>query len=80
MKNLLVQLQRQARLLKNGDTAVIDFEGSIDGEEFEGGTGEDYPLSLVHHSFLEGFEEQLIGHKVGDDVDVEVTFPDELSG
>ncbi|MCR5144876.1 MAG: trigger factor [Lachnospiraceae bacterium] len=65
------------KALKNGDTAVIDFVGSIDGEEFDGGVGEDYPLELGSHSFIEGFEEQLVGKKVGDDVDVNVTFPTE---
>ena len=65
------------KALKNGDTAVIDFVGSIDGVEFEGGAGEDYPLELGSGSFIPGFEEQLVGKKVGDDVDVNVTFPAE---
>lgn len=65
------------KALKNGDTAVIDFVGSIDGVEFEGGAGEDYPLELGSGSFIPGFEDQLVGKKVGDDVDVNVTFPTE---
>ena len=65
------------KALKNGDTAVIDFVGSIDGVEFEGGAGEDYPLELGSGSFIPGFEDQLVGKKVGDDVDVNVTFPAE---
>lgn len=65
------------KALKNGDTAVIDFVGSIDGVEFEGGAGEDYPLELGSGSFIPGFEDQLVGKKVGDEVDVNVTFPAE---
>lgn len=65
------------KALKNGDTAVIDFVGSIDGVEFDGGAGEDYPLELGSGSFIPGFEEQLVDKKVGDEVDVNVTFPEE---
>ncbi|MBP3619595.1 MAG: trigger factor [Clostridia bacterium] len=64
------------REVKNGDSAVIDFVGSIDGVEFEGGAGQDYPLEIGSHSFIDTFEDQLIGHKKGDVVDVNVTFPE----
>ena len=62
---------------KNGDQAVIDFLGTVDGEAFEGGSSEDYPLVLGSNSFIPGFEEQLIGCKAGDDKNVKVTFPDD---
>ena len=62
---------------KDGDQIVIDFSGSVDGELFEGGTAEDYPLVLGSNSFIPGFEEQLVGAKVDDDVSVNVKFPDE---
>ena len=61
---------------KDGDQVVIDFKGSVDGELFEGGSGEDYPLVLGSKSFIPGFEDQLIGAKVGDEVSVNVTFPE----
>ncbi len=61
---------------KSGDQIVIDFKGSVDGELFEGGSAEDYPLELGSGSFIPGFEEQLIGAKVGDDVSVNVSFPE----
>ena len=54
---------------------MIDFKGMVDGEAFEGGTAEDYPLVLGSGSFIPGFEDQLIGHKVGEDVEVKVQFP-----
>ena len=63
------------RATKKGDVAVIDFAGSVDGEEFQGGKGANYPLELGSGSFIPGFEEQLIGKKVGDEVDVKVKFP-----
>jgi len=62
---------------KDGDQIVFDFAGSVDGELFEGGTAEDYPLVLGSNSFIPGFEEQLIGAKAGDELDVTVTFPEE---
>ncbi|WP_172296193.1 trigger factor [Pseudoruegeria sp. HB172150] len=62
---------------KDGDQVVIDFKGSVDGEEFEGGAAEDYPLVLGSNSFIPGFEEQLVGVKAGDEVEVKVTFPEE---
>ncbi|WGV17094.1 trigger factor [Fuscovulum ytuae] len=62
---------------KDGDQIVIDFKGSVDGELFEGGSAEDYPLVLGSNSFIPGFEDQLVGAKVGDEVSVNVTFPEE---
>jgi trigger factor len=59
-----------------GDTATIDFEGFIDDVAFEGGAGEDYPLELGSHSFIPGFEEQVVGLKVGETADVLVKFPE----
>ncbi len=62
---------------KDGDQIVIDFKGSVDGELFEGGSAEDYPLVLGSKSFIPGFEDQLVGAKVGEEVSVNVTFPAE---
>jgi len=62
---------------QDGDQVVIDFVGKVDGEAFEGGAAEDYPLVLGSGSFIPGFEEQLVGVKVGDEKNVEVTFPEE---
>lgn len=67
------------RPVKDGDTAVIDFEGFIGDEAFEGGKGENYPLVIGSGSFIPGFEEQLIGKNTGDDVDVKVTFPEDYN-
>jgi trigger factor len=61
---------------KDGDQVTIDFKGSVDGELFEGGTAEDYPLVLGSNSFIPGFEAQLVGAKVGDEVSVNVSFPE----
>lgn len=60
-----------------GDTAVIDFEGFLDGEAFEGGKGENYSLEIGSGQFIPGFEEQLVGKKSGDEADVTVTFPED---
>lgn len=60
-----------------GDTCDIDFEGFVDGVAFEGGKGENYPLELGSNSFIPGFEEQVAGHKIGDEFDVNVTFPEQ---
>jgi len=65
------------RKSKAGDTLVIDFCGSVDGEEFAGGKAEDYALELGSNSFIPGFEEQLIGTNAGDELDVKVQFPEE---
>lgn len=62
---------------ENGDTVVIDFEGFLGEETFEGGKGENYSLELGSGSFIPGFEEQLVDHKAGDNVDVTVTFPED---
>ena len=71
--------------IEDGDNTIIDFTGYIDGKTFDGGAGTDYPLVIGSHSFIEGFEEQLIGKKKGETCDVNVTFPaeyhaDELAG
>ncbi|GHH97215.1 trigger factor [Neobacillus kokaensis] len=75
---------RQAELVvkeegtaENGDTVVIDFEGFVDGEAFEGGKAENYSLELGSNSFIPGFEEQLVGVAAGESKDVEVSFPEE---
>ncbi|MGK4128316.1 trigger factor [Ligilactobacillus saerimneri] len=60
-----------------GDTTVIDFVGKVDGEEFDGGKGTNYSLVLGSHTFIPGFEDQLVGHKSGDEVEVKVTFPED---
>lgn len=62
---------------KKGDTVVIDFVGSVDGKEFDGGKAENYSLELGSNSFVPGFEDQLVGHKAGDKVEVNVTFPEQ---
>ena len=64
------------RAIEMGDTAVIDFEGFVDGEAFEGGKGENYSLEIGSHSFIDTFEDQLVGKNTGDDVEVNVTFPE----
>lgn len=61
----------------DGDETVIDFDGYVDGEQFDGGKAEDYKLVLGSKSFIAGFEDQIIGHKVGDAFDVNVTFPEQ---
>lgn len=65
------------RPVAEGDTAVIDFEGFVDGEPFEGGKGENHPLEIGSHTFIDNFEEQLVGKNAGDDVEVNVTFPEQ---
>ena len=65
------------RTAEMGDTAVIDYEGFCDGKAFDGGKGEDYALKLGSNTFIPGFEEQIVGHKVDDEFDVNVTFPTE---
>ena len=76
--------QQQAELVlkedqpaEKGDTVVIDFDGKVDGESFEGGKADNYSLELGSNTFIPGFEDQLIGHKAGDKVEVKVTFPDD---
>ena len=70
----LVSVDREA---KEGDTAVIDFEGFLNGEPFEGGKGENHSLELGSHSFVPGFEEQVVGMKAGDEKDIDITFPED---
>lgn len=65
------------RPAQNGDTAVIDFEGFVDGEAFEGGKAENYNLSLGSGNFIPGIEEQIIGHSTGEEFSINVKFPDE---
>ena len=67
----------EERGAENGDITTIDFEGFVDGVAFEGGKGTDYPLTLGSGSFIPGFEDQLVGAKAGDHVEVNVTFPEE---
>ena len=73
----IVSIEDESREIKDGDIVNIDFDGFVDGKEFAGGKGEDYPLTIGSHSFIEGFEDQLIGHKAGEEVDVNVTFPED---
>ena len=65
------------RPVADGDRTVIDFEGFVDGKGFEGGKAEDYPLTIGSHSFIDTFEEQLIGKNIGEECEVNVTFPTE---
>ena len=65
------------REVKDGDQAIIDFEGFLDGVAFEGGKAENHPLTIGSGAFIPGFEEQIIGHKAGDEFDVNVTFPED---
>lgn len=65
------------RAVQDNDQTVIDFEGFVDGVAFEGGKGEDYALTIGSHSFIDTFEEQLIGKNIGEEVEVNVTFPEE---
>ncbi len=70
------EARKKGSKAKSGDQVVIDFKGSVDGDYFEGGAGEDYPLVLGSNSFIPGFEDQLVGAKAGDEVKVEVSFPE----
>lgn len=65
------------RAVQDGDITTIDFEGFVDGEPFEGGKGENYPLTIGSHSFIDNFEEQLIGKNIGEETEVNVTFPEQ---
>ncbi|PLR93687.1 trigger factor [Bacillus sp. T33-2] len=83
-KEIKAMQERQAELVvkeegqaENGDTVVIDFEGFVDGEAFEGGQADNYSLELGSGSFIPGFEEQLVGLAAGEEKEVEVTFPEE---
>ncbi len=70
------EAKKKGAKAKDGDQVVIDFKGTVGGEAFDGGTAEDYPLVLGSNSFIPGFEAQLAGAKVGDEVSVKVTFPE----
>lgn len=70
----IVSVDDRATIL--GDTAVIDFDGYLDGEAFEGGKGEKFPLELGSNTFIPGFEEQVVGKNIGEEFDVNVTFPE----
>ena len=83
-KELQAARERASRLVditdrpvQDGDQTTIDFKGYVDGKAFEGGEGFDYPLTIGSHSFIEGFEEQLIGKNIGEACEVNVTFPTE---
>lgn len=85
-KELASMQERNARVVtvddrkaKKNDIAVIDFEGFVDGVAFDGGKGENYELTLGSGQFIPGFEEQIVGHKTGDEFDVNVTFPTEYT-
>lgn len=67
---------KEDKAAENGDTVVIDFDGYVDDKQFDGGKADNYSLELGSGSFIPGFEDQLVGHKAGEDVDVKVTFPE----
>ena len=73
----LAELVVKEGAAENGDTVVIDFVGSVDGVEFDGGKGENHSLELGSGQFIPGFEDQLVGAKAGDEVEVKVTFPED---
>ena len=73
----IVSIDDADREVKDGDIVNIDFNGFVDGKEFAGGKGEDYPLTIGSHSFIDNFEDQLVGHKAGEEVEVNVTFPED---
>ncbi len=84
MKDIDAVRERNSRMLtvegrpaQEGDEAVIDFEGFLDGVAFEGGKGEKFPLGLGSGSFIPGFEEQIVGKNIGDEFDINVTFPED---
>ena len=76
MANNIARISTVDRAAKDGDTAVIDFEGFKDGEAFDGGKGEAYELKLGSGSFIPGFEEQVVGMSAGEEKDINVTFPE----
>lgn len=78
-QNRVAEPVEKARKAKNGDVVVIDFVGSVDGVEFPGGAGKDFNLELGSNQFIPGYEEQLVGAKPGDKVDVKVTFPEDYN-
>ena len=76
-KNSAEPVDSDKEVAQNGDVAVIDFKGFIDGEEMENGAADNYPLELGSNSFIPGFEEQIVGMKVGEEKEIKVTFPEE---
>ena len=72
-------VQESEDAIKDGDTVTLDFEGFVDGVAFDGGKGENYELKIGSGSFIPGFEAQIVGHKIGEDFDVNVTFPEDYS-
>ncbi len=72
-------IQESDNAIANGDTITLDFEGFVDGAAFDGGKGENYELKIGSGSFIPGFEDQIIGHKLGEEFDVNVTFPADYS-
>jgi len=79
LQNRNARVETVDREAKNEDTVVIDFKGYLDGAPFDGGEAEQQPLKLGSNSFVPGFEEQLVGVKAGDEVDVKITFPEEYT-
>ena len=84
MKEIDATRERNSRMLsvegrpaQNGDQAIIDFEGFLDGVAFEGGKGEKFPLELGSGSFIPGFEDQIVGKNIGEEFDIDVTFPED---
>lgn len=76
-KNNAREITIDDRAVENGDIVTIDYEGFVNDEAFEGGKGDDYDLEIGSHSFIDTFEDQLVGKNIGDDVDVNVTFPEQ---
>ncbi len=76
MRSAHARFVEKEKTAENGDFATIDFSGSVDGVKFEGGTAENYRLELGSHTFIDGFEDQVVGMKLGQTRDVNVTFPD----
>ncbi len=70
-------IQESDKAVENGDTVTIDFEGFVDGVAFDGGKGENHELKIGSGAFIPGFEDQIVGHKIGEEFDVNVTFPTE---
>ena len=72
-------IQESENAVAQGDTVTLDFEGFVDGVAFEGGKGENYELKIGSGSFIPGFEDQIVGHRIGEDFDVNVTFPEDYN-
>lgn len=76
LKNSHARYVEKDKIAENGDMVTIDFSGAVNGEKFEGGTAENYKLELGSHTFIDGFEDQVVGMKVGETKDIHVTFPE----